>query len=520
MTDSELLCRKSFLLLPASFNAQKKRLLFYLDERLVFDLVVQLDYDDPDYVFPVDIKRFCGKTLRVECDCEVELKLEMTDDPPLDYSGKYRPTAHFTSKRGWINDPNGLTYQNGKYLMYYQHNPAATTWENMHWGLAESEDLIHWKENGDVLFPDENGTVFSGSAVVDKQNISGLKQGKNDPILYFFTAAGNTSETSKGKPFTQRLAYSTDGGRTLIRYPKPLLEQIASENRDPKVIFYEPDGCYIMALYLEGHEFALFRSADIFHWSEIQRITLPDDAECPDFYPLPVNDGSIKWIFSAASDRYFIGRFDGKNFTAESGQLRLNYGNGSYAAQSWSDLPNGRRVRTAFAKAVIPGQPFGCCMDIPQEMSIKTVNGELRLCAEPVCEIKTLYSDTKKFENISISDGQPFWHKIGSKACDVTVSADGRTGFTLSLFGLDIRYDPQEHKLRCGKNEAPLCGSSVTLRVIFDTVFAEIFAEDGSVFMGMTYIADSTLNCLTLTADKAGGFDVSVSEMMSARADR
>ena len=501
----ELICNKKYLLLPASFHTQKKRLLFYLDERLVLDLVVQLDYDEPDFVFPVNIERFNGKTLRAECDHDIELRLETTDAPMLDYSGKYRPLVHFTSKRGWLNDPNGLTYQNGKYLMYFQHNPAATTWENMHWGSAESTDLIHWTENDDVLFPDENGTVFSGSAIVDKRNISGLKQGDNDPILYFYTCAGSTSEASKGRPFTQNLAYSLDGGRTLIRYPKPLIGQIAGGNRDPKVIYYAPDNCYIMVLFLEEHEFALFTSEDVFHWTEIQRITLPDDAECPDFYPLPADGdkGSIKWIFSAASDRYYIGSFDGRHFTMESEQLRLNWGNGSYAAQSWSDTPDGRRIRTAFANIVIPGQPFGCCMDIPQKMSLKTVNEELRLCAEPVDEIVNLFFNTNKFENISLSDKQPFKYKVGSRACDVTVKADSRTGFVLSLFGLDIEYDPQEHKLKCGESEAPVFGENgaVEVRVIFDTVFAEIFADSGSVFMGMTYIADSTLDKLTVTGD-------------------
>ncbi|MBR3668283.1 MAG: glycoside hydrolase family 32 protein [Ruminococcus sp.] len=513
----ELICDKKYLLLPASFSAQKKRLLFFTGDKLVFDLTVQLDYDDPDYLFPVNIERFKGKTLRTECDHDIEIKLETSDEPVLDYSGKYRPLVHFTSKRGWLNDPNGLTYQGGKYLMYYQHNPAATTWENMHWGSAESTDLIHWHEKDDVLFPDENGTVFSGSAIVDRNNVSGLKQGANDPILYFYTRAGGTSETSKGKPFAQYLAYSLDGGNTLIRYPDTLIEQITDGNRDPKVIYYAPESCYILVLFLEDHEFALFRSEDIFHWTELQRITLPDDAECPDFYPLAADGdkSSIRWIFSAASDRYYIGSFDGRQFRIESPQLRLNWGNGSYAAQSWSDTPDGRRIRTAFANTVIPGQPFGCCMDIPQEMSLKTVNGELRLCAEPVTEIKKLHLDTKRFENISLSDGEPFKYKVGSRACDAALRANSSEGFILSLFGLEIGYDPKEHRLKCGECEAPVLGEdgTVSIRVIFDTVFAEIYADSGSVYMGMTYIADSTLDKLTVTSENAENICISFSDM-------
>ena len=513
----ELICNKRYVIIPASHEAQKKRLYFYLDDKLVYDLVTAVDHDDPDYYFPVNIERFSGKTLRMECDKDIDLCFEQTDTPVLDYSGKYRPIAHFTSKRGWINDPNGLAYINGKYLMYYQHNPVATTWENMHWGSAVSDDLIHWQENGDVLFPNENGTIFSGSAIVDKHNVTGLKQGENDVVLFFYTCAGSTSEASKGKPFTQNLAYSLDGGKTLIRYEKPLIEQIVGENRDPKVIYYEPDNSYIMALYLHGHEFVLFKSENLLNWREIQRIELPDDAECPDFYPLAADGdkNNIKWILSAASDRYYIGSFDGNRFTPESEQFRINYGNNSYAAQSWSDTPDGRRIRTAFASVVIPAMPFGSCLNIPQVMSLKTVNGKLSLCAEPVKELESLYTRTERFDNISVSADKSFKVKTNSKACDITLIITCENSIKLSLFGLDTEYDSINKVLKCGECEAPVVGENdmISLRIIYDTVYAEIFSDNGSVFMGMTYIQDSNLNTLEICSDNAVLKSAVISEM-------
>lgn len=510
------LCDSKYIILPASFHAQKKRLLFYANDVLVYDLVVSLDYDQPDFQFPLNVERFADQTLRLECEPAMDIRFEKAEQPQLDYSGKYRPYIHFTSQRGWINDPNGLIYHNGTYLLYYQHNPVSTTWENMHWGSAESKDLFHWTEKGDVLFPDENGTIFSGCGIIDHRNLSGLGQNGEAPLLFFYTCAGGASKASAGKRCTQNLAYSIDGGKTLLRYPKPIVEQLAPGNRDPKVIYYEPDDCYIMVMFLEGHEFAFLRSNNLLDWQELQRMTLPDDAECPDFYPLPIDgENGVKWVFSAASDWYCIGSFDGKQFTAESKPHRLNYGDRSYAAQSWSDAPNGRRIRTAFITAVIPGMPFGNCLDIPQEVTLKRINGELALCVNPVEEIRALAQKTLRFDRVTVNDEHPFTAPITSKACDIELSVRCAASFTLSLFGLSISYDAAEEALHCGELQAHVKSTNgcITLRILYDTVCAELFAESGSVFMGIGYIQDYALNRLELLSTNAVIEQLSVSEL-------
>lgn len=513
----EFYCDSKYIIIPASHHAQNKRVLFYIDDKLVYDFVAALDFDEPDYEFPLNVERFMGKKIRVECDKDIDLNFRKSDNADTDHSGKYRPYAHFTAKRGWLNDPNGLTYYNGKYLMFYQHNPVAVTWENMHWGYAVSDDLIHWQEKDIVLFPDENGTMFSGSAIIDRRNITGLKENDNDVILLFYTCAGSTSETAKGKPFTQKLAYSVDGGETFIKYEKPLIEQICGGNRDPKVIYYEPDDMYIMALFLEEHEFALFKSKNLLDWEEFQRITMSEDAECPDFYPLAADgdENNIKWVFSAASDRYYTGSFDGNKFIAESGLKRLNYGNNSYAAQSWSEVPDGRCIRTAFATVVIPEMPFGSVMNVPQEMSLKTINGDLRLCAKPVKEIEKLYLKTDTFENVGIDNGNPFSFKTEGKCCDIVLNIGDCSSFTFSLYGMEIEYSKEKGVLRCQDKEAPVGGNNgnIALRIVIDTVYAEIFADGGSVFMGMTYIQDSSLNRLEIKSDKAVIERLNISDM-------
>ena len=202
----ELVCNTKFWLFPASHFAQNKRLYFYMDDKLVYDLVFPLDYDNPEYEFPLNVERFQGKKIRIECNEDMEVQIKESNTRNDVFDGKYRPYAHFTAKRGWINDPNGLVYYNGQYHMFFQHNPVDCKWENMHWGHAVSNDLIHWEEKDIVFYPDEDGTVFSGSAIVDWKNVTGLKQNENDVILIYYTCAGSTSEASKGKPFTQNLA--------------------------------------------------------------------------------------------------------------------------------------------------------------------------------------------------------------------------------------------------------------------------------------------------------------------------
>ena len=512
----KFLCDQKYIILPASFHAPKKRLMFFVDGKMAYDLVVSLDYDKPDYRFPVNMERFIGREIEVTCDHDIDIVIEKADEAALDYDGKYRPASHFTAKRGWINDPNGCVYHDGKYLMYFQHNPAATTWENMHWGAAESTDLVHWTEKGDALFPDERGTMFSGSAIFDERNVSGLGKDGAAPILFFYTAAGGTSETSKNQPFTQCLAYSLDGGKTLIKYDKnPILGHIIGENRDPKVIYYAQDDSYIMALYLAGHEFALFKSKNLLDWKEIQRIELPNDAECPDFYPLPVDGDrdNVRWVFTAASDRYMIGSFDGNKYVPETEEKRLNYGNASYAAQSWSGFGDMRRVRTAFVTCVIPGMPFGCLMDLPQEMSIKHVNGELCLCAEPVREIDHLLVYGDHFDAFEVN--KSFKHETSGKSIDVRLLAEAGKSFTVSLFGLDVKYDCEKQTLSCLDKEAKVTGTDgiMDIRILYDTVYAEIFADKGSVFMGMTYMQDLTMNKLEIKTEKLNVKELTVSSL-------
>src|SRR5258707_13110229 len=125
--------------------------------------------------------------------------------------------------------------------------------------------MVHWQQFDNALKPDALGTMCSGSAVVDEKNTGGFAAagaGAEKPLVALYTAAGGTSPESKGQPFTQCLAYSNDRGRTWTKYAgNPVLKHVAGENRDPKVAWHAPTQRWIMALYLEGSTYALFRSS-------------------------------------------------------------------------------------------------------------------------------------------------------------------------------------------------------------------------------------------------------------------
>lgn len=503
----KLLCDRKYIILPASHHSEKKSLRFYDNNKLIYDLNIELDFIDPDIEFYLNIERFKGKEIELISEPDINMVIKKSDikySSEENYIGKYRPGFHFSSQRGWLNDPNGLFYHKGQYHMFYQHNPVGCKWGNMHWGHAVSGDLVHWEEKEIALCPDEMGTVFSGSAIVDTKNVTGLKQNKNDVILLYYTAAGSTdSELSKSQTFTQCLAYSIDGGNTFEKYSKnPVVPFIESENRDPKVIYDSATNSYIMALYLAENRFSLLKSKNLLDWVQIQEVVLQGDSECPDFYPLSVDgdDNNIKWVFSGASDRYLIGSFDGEMFQTEGSSKKLQYSKDSYAAQTWSDISgeDGRRIRIAWNRFDIPSMPFNMAMNFPCEMKLKTFDRDVFLCTYPVKEIENIYGESFSVQNVNLSSCEQYTRILTKKLYDMTfnIACANKGSFIISVFGLEIHGDVDKNVLSCLDNSAPLenFDSSIDLRMLIDVSNIEIFINSGKAFMSIGHILDYNLN--------------------------
>ena len=244
--------------------------------------------------------------------------------PNADQAGEqWRPQTHYTPQKNWMNDPNGLVYYDGEYHMFYQYNPEGSDWGNMSWGHAVSKDLVHWEEL-DVAIPHTSQYgVFSGSAVIDTKNTSGLGSPDNPAMVAVWTRAdvgGNQS---------QSLAYSTDKGRTWNLYNNgdPVLDIGSNEFRDPKVFWDETSGRWTMVVsHATEHRISFYSSPDLIHWTEQSSFGGEGITsavwECPDFFPLPVDGSSqeVKWVLVvtvADSAQYFVGSWDGSTFTPD-----------------------------------------------------------------------------------------------------------------------------------------------------------------------------------------------------------
>ncbi|MEV5609543.1 GH32 C-terminal domain-containing protein [Streptomyces sp. NPDC052225] len=246
------------------------------------------------------------------------------------YSETYRPQFHFTPQKNWMNDPNGLVYYKGEYHLFYQYNPNGNSWGDMSWGHAVSTDLVHWKELPLALSHDDKEMVFSGSAVVDRDNTTGFGTRTNPPMVAVYTSLDKATGVQ-----AQSLAYSTDRGRTWTKYRgNPVIDIGSKDFRDPKVQWYAPTKSWLMTVSLSAeHKVRFYSSKNLKDWKQLSEFG-PAGAtggvwECPDLFPLPVDGDKkkIKWVLvvninpggiaGGSGAQYFVGDFDGTKFTAE-----------------------------------------------------------------------------------------------------------------------------------------------------------------------------------------------------------
>ncbi len=491
----EIVVNKRYLHLPVKTGNPIITLTISIGDRKVRQLDIGLADANPDFWAFIDVGEWSAKKLKLDAGQQLDgpkilAGITQSDElPSADtlYQEKFRPQFHFTSRVGWLNDPNGLVYQNGTWHLFYQHNPFGWNWGNMHWGHATSVDLFHWQENNDVFRPwiETTGMCFSGSAVIDRQNTSGFQSGANPPLVAFLT------DTGAG----ESVAFSNDQGVTWTMYEQnPVVKH---QGRDPKIIWHEPTKKWIMAVYdeLDGKQWiAFYSSPDLKNWTLESRIA--GYFECPDLFPITVPGGSPEecWILYAADGKYTIGDFDGHQFVPRhQDKLQVWYGN-FYAAQTYSDAPDNRRVQIGWANGVtFPGMPFNQQMAVPVELTMRKTKSGIRMFAEPVSELNALRSRTVNISNQRISN-QPTKFDFRAELMDLEfVLKPGKEDLIIRVRGQEVIYEPKQEQIRFLDVAAPVAlqDGSLKLRVLVDRGSIEIFINDGQVAISKGVLFES-----------------------------
>jgi sucrose-6-phosphate hydrolase SacC (GH32 family) len=515
--DREIDIEAKYLNFPVSEKADKCLISFKVEDEKVREFVIKLAPGKPDYWVYLEVQDFVGKRGELVAweISEKQIKgfeaIYSDDTFPGEknlYKEKLRPQFHFSSKRGWNNDSNGMMYYKGEYHMFYQHNPFGWEWGNMTWGHAISTDMVHWVEQGDKLHADEFGTMFSGSGVVDWNNTTGFQTGDEPPLILIYTNAGNNSRWSEGKPFTQGIAYSNDRGRTWTKYRgNPVQGRLRKANRDPKVIWWEETQEWVIVLYLRDGDVAFFTSPNLKRW-ELQS-TMESFHECPELFPLAVDgdEDNKKWIHYGAHGEYLIGQFDGKKFTKETEGIRFNYGNCFYASQTFSDIPedDGRRIQIAWGRIDLPDMPFNQMMTFPVSLTLHSTDEGLRMFAYPVKEIENIHGKKHQWKHKDLKPGKNLLEKVKGNLFDIEAEIDVRrakeVGFEIN--GFRVSYNVEDKRLIGGKGEegdefssgettaklSPVDGK-IKLRILADRPSIEIYANKGRVYMPMQAIRD------------------------------
>lgn len=348
----------------------------------------------------------------------------------------YRPNFHFTPKKGWMNDPNGMFYANGTYHLFYQYYPDGNKWGPMHWGHAISKDLIKWQELPIAIYPDNDKYIFSGSAVVDNDNTSGLGNGKTAPIIAVYTLHDMTKEKQRAMDTeSQDMAFSLDNGFTWKKFEQgnPIIKNPGIRDfRDPKMFRDDKHNQWIMVLAAQ-EKTQFYKSADLKKWEYLSDFGKDIGAhggvwECPDFFEIKVEGtDETKWVLiqslnpgganGGSGTQYFVGDFDGTTFTldrnfaqkiAKEKAVWLDYGKDNYAGVTWNNVPDseGRKLMIGWMTnwdygQDVPTYTWRGSMTIAREIKLVKKEKQYNIITAPVSEIKKYISKTVKKKKLS-----------------------------------------------------------------------------------------------------------------------
>ena len=373
---------------------------------------------------------------------------------PVSLDNEYRPRFHFTPVKNWMNDPNGLLWHKGEYHLFFQHNPHGAMWGHMSWGHAVSTDLLNWSELPVAISEDDDGAIFSGSAVSD-----------GDEIVAIYTRHTDTQQV-------QCIARSSDNGRTFTKFENnPVLDEGKKDFRDPKVFRYKDHWIMCVAQPIE-RQISFYKSFDLVHWQHLSNFgpaaAIDGIWECPDLFPLEV-DGKEVWVLLVSLNpgglygsgtQYFVGDFDGENFSPKystSEPRWLDFGKDNYAGVTINSEPNGHRIFIGWMANWLdvkdhPETSWTCQMTVPRFLGLTLYRNELVLTQHPICE-----------ETYEILEAIP-------ESGTIELAGFVRVGYNVDrkvifINDYEAPYEPIDNKIH--------------LKVVVDNSSIELFTADG-----------------------------------------
>ena len=522
---------KKYLLIPVQENAEMANVKVIADNKQVKTINIKLANNHIDYLVPLDLQEFAGeKSLALDIHVNGTYrtdggiasfgcwkKMQFSDIYDISNREQYRPIYHHTPAYGWMNDPNGMFYKDGVWHLYFQHNPFGSQWENMTWGHSTSTDLVHWTFEGDPVQPDVWGAIFSGSAVVDKENTAGF--GK-DAVVALYTSAAESQ--------IQSMAYSTDNGKTFTKYEgNPVITSNVPDFRDPHMFWNEDIKKWNMIL-AAGQHMEIYTSDNLKEWKLESSFGAEYGNhggvwECPDLMKMKVKGtDKEKWMlicninpggpFGGSATQYFIGDFDGYKFVCDTKPevtKWMDYGKDHYATVTFDNTPDGRHVAIAWMSNwqyanLVPTKQYRSCNSIPRDLGLFEYDGDIYCSVLPSPEM-TAARKTKK-------PG-----KALTEACELIVNP--KRDVTIITLSNDkgeevvMKYDAKAKtfsmdRTNSGKmdfstdfpavTEAPTFGKISQLRIFIDKSSIEVFDAEGKMAMTNLVFPNKPYNKVTI----------------------
>jgi fructan beta-fructosidase len=446
---------------------------------------------------------------------------ETPDPPESRFDEPWRPQVHFTPASGWMNDPVGLVYFQGKYHLFYQHDPRSLSWGPMHWGHATSDDLVRWEHQAVALAPDDAlGAAWSGSAWVDETDEMGFC-GAAPCLVLAYTLAGETQQIG--------LATSSDGETFTPYAGNPVVPNPGQAHfRDPD-LFRWTDGTWRMAI-AEGDRIGFWASSDLREWDRVGETVIETGGmlECPDLF-----DAGPYWAMlvstnpggpAGGSGQLVVhGSFDGSSFTPSAEPKPFDYGPDAYAFQTFAGaedlvavgwmsnwryalqtpttpwrgaLTTFREIRPHFTDELTQVAELGAPWEWLLEEERVPVTSEIvaGIDALPIvirAELDRPRGVTAGLE-LFVGDGEPVRVGVNDQIVWLERPGDGANAFSDDF---------------AGRFEAPLIDVDDDLTIVVDRSSVEVFASDGRVALTATVYPSPDATGLRAFADGEAFFD-------------